>query len=325
MPITQVTQDPDALSLTVVGEYPVSRRRLWQAWVDPRQLEQFWGPPTWPATFTRHEVFPGGRSHYFMRGPDGTMSPGYWEFTCVQEGHSFEVINGFANQDETINEDLPTMRMSIRFEGDATSSRFIATTSYNSLEEMEQMVAMGMAEGMREAVSQMDAVLADLTTFSAEVPARAQLLGPHKVRISRVIDGPVDLVWRAHHEPNLLRTWLLGPDGWRMTVCEVATTPGQSYRYEWASDNNEPGFGFTGELLTMTAPFHEVTTEQMIGVQGEPSRNELTLSPFGKATLLTLVITYPSQEVRDMVLGTGMTEGMETSYRRLEREVLQAA
>ena len=324
MPITQVTQDPDSLTLTVVGEYPVSRRRLWQAWVDPRQLEQFWGPPTWPATFTRHEVFPGGRSHYFMRGPDGTVSPGYWEFISVQQGHFFEVINGFAHEDETIDADQPTMRMSIQFDGDTTSSRFIATTSYDSLAAMEQMVAMGMAEGMREAVSQMDAVLADLAGFSAELPARAQLLGPRKVRISRVIDGPVEMVWRAHHEPDLLRTWLLGPDGWRMTVCEVATEAGQSYRYEWANDNGEPGFGFTGELLTMTAPFHEVTTEQMIGVPGEPSRNELTLSPFGQGTLLTLVITYPSQEVRDMVLGTGMTEGMETSYRRLEQEVLEA-
>jgi len=190
---------------------------------------------------------------------------------------------------------------------------------------MEQMLAMGMAEGMREAVSQMDAVLADLAEFSADLPARAQLLGPRKVRISRVIGGPVDLVWRAHHEPDLLRTWQLGPEGWRMTVCEVATAPGQSYRYEWASDNGEPGFGFTGELVAMTAPFHEVTTEQMIGVPGEPAHNELTLSPMGKSTLLTLVITYPSQEVRDMVLGTGMTDGMEASYRRLEQEVLQAA
>src|SRR5699024_315179 len=249
---------------------------------------------------------------------------GYWEFISVQQGHFFEVINGFAHEDETIDADQPTMRMSIQFDGDATSSRFIATTSYDSLAAMEQMVAMSMAEGMREAVSQMDALLTDLAGYSAELPARAQLLGPRKVRISRVIDGPVEMVWRAHHVPDLLRTWLLGPDGWRMTVCEVATEPRQSYRYEWANDNGEPGFGFTGELLTMTSPFHEVTTGQMIGVPGEPSRNELTLSPFGQGTLLTLVITYPCQEVRDMVLGPGMTEGMKTAYRRLEQEVLEA-
>ena len=45
MPITTVQQDPHTLTLTVVGEFPVSRERLWEAWLDPRQLEQFWGPP----------------------------------------------------------------------------------------------------------------------------------------------------------------------------------------------------------------------------------------------------------------------------------------
>ncbi len=60
MPILSVSSNAEALSLTVVGEYPVPLDRLWAAWVDPRQLERFWGPPTWPATFTRHDMVPGG-------------------------------------------------------------------------------------------------------------------------------------------------------------------------------------------------------------------------------------------------------------------------
>ena len=74
MPITDVTTDPEALTLTITGEYPVPVERLWNAWADPRQLERFWGPPTWPATFTRHDMVEGGRSEYFMTGPDGTKS-----------------------------------------------------------------------------------------------------------------------------------------------------------------------------------------------------------------------------------------------------------
>ena len=64
MPVTSVDRDLDRLTLTITAEFPVPVRRLWDAYVDPRQLEKFWGPPTWPATFTRHDVFPGGRSDY---------------------------------------------------------------------------------------------------------------------------------------------------------------------------------------------------------------------------------------------------------------------
>ena len=71
MPITAVDRDPNALTLTITADFPVSRQRLWDAYADPRQLEKFWGPPGWPATFSRHDFTPGGFSHYYMTGPDG--------------------------------------------------------------------------------------------------------------------------------------------------------------------------------------------------------------------------------------------------------------
>lgn len=322
MPITTVHHDPEALTLTVIGEFPVRRDRLWQAWIDPRQLERFWGPPTWPATFTRHEVFVGGRSEYVMTGPNGERAGGYWEFTSVDPGHSFAVVDGFASPDGTADESLPRTQMSLTFEETETGSSFTAVSRFASLAELEQLIGMGMKEGMTEALSQMDGVLADLAAFSAGLATSAQILSETQVRVSRVIGGSVEQVWRAHHEPDLLRQWMLGPDGWRLTVCEVAKTVGDSYRYEWANDDGAPGFGFTGELLAISAPHHEVTTEAMIGIEGSGTRNELTLAAVDGGTLLTLVITYPSAEVRDAVLATGMTDGMETSYRRLENEVL---
>lgn len=75
-------------------------------------------------------------------------------------------------------------------------------------------------------------------------------------------------------------------------------------------------------MLESSAPYRSVTTEQMIGTDGPAVRNELTLVPVHGGTLLSIVITYPDKEVRNMILGTGMTKGMETSYQRLEREVL---
>ncbi|HSJ23706.1 MAG TPA: SRPBCC family protein [Longimicrobiales bacterium] len=324
MPITAVTSDAHALTVTVVGEYPVPVQRLWEAYADPRQLEKFWGPETWPATFTRHDMAAGGRSRYYMTGPDGSTSHGWWRFLAVDAGRGFEVEDGFAHEDGRPDDAMPSMRMVFTFEETASGSRFTSVTYFPSLEAMEQLAQMGMMEGLQSALGQLDRVVSDLTAFVAERATLAQVLNDTQVRISRVIRGPVDQVWRAHHEPALLQRWLLGPDGWTMPVCEVANDVGDSYRYEWEAEDGSNRFGFEGELLELEPPRRAVTTERMIGMDGPGTTNEMTLTPVGAGTLLCIVITYPNAEVRDMVLGTGMTDGMERSYGRLEEEVLAA-
>lgn len=325
MPVTSVHKDTSALTMTVVADFPVSRRRLWDAYADPRQIEQFWGPVEYPAKFLRHDMTVGGRSHYVMTGPTGDTSPGYWEFLSVDAPSSFEVRDGFANSDGTPNTEMPDMRMVFRFEETADGSRLTSTTHFNSVEQLEQLVEMGMEEGMLSAMSQIDTVVADLQSFAAGRTTEAQLLNDTQVRISRVIRGSVDQVWAAHNDEALLKRWLLGPEGWTMPVAQVATDVGDTYRYEWEDSNGENRFGFTGELLEVQAPYRSVTTEQMLDTDYPPTLNEMTLTPVADGTLLAIVITYPSAEVRDMVLGTGMTDGMETSYARLESTVLVAA
>lgn len=325
MPITSLTSDAKRLTLTLVGEYPVPVERLWDAWADPRQLERFWGPETWPATFTRHDMAEGGRSAYYMTGPDGTRAHGWWEFRTVEPGQRIEIEDGFAHEDGQPNEDMPTMRMTIRFEPTAEGSRFTSVTTFPSLEAMEQLLEMGMEEGLRSAVGKLDRVLADLSEFAATRPTEAQILSDTQVRISRVIRGPAEEVWRAHHEPDLLKRWLLGPDGWTMPVCKVATQVGESYRYEWEKEDGSERFGFEGDLVAFDPPHRAVTTERMIGMEGPGTVNEMTLTPVEGGTLLSIVITYPNAELRDTILGTGMVGGMEQSYARLEEEVLIAA
>ncbi len=323
MPVTSVTRDPDALTMTVVADFPAPVQRLWEAYVDPRQLERFWGPPSWPATFVRHDASPGGRSAYTMTGPDGESAGGYWEWLTLEPLKSFEVRDGFATPDGSPDPDLPVMHMRFRFEETGAGSRVTTTTRFGSLADLEQVLAMGIEEGLREAMGQMDAVLSDLSSFAAGQATTTQVLSETRVRISRVVRGSVEQVWRAHHEPELLQRWLLGPDGWTMPVCEVATSVGQRYRYEWARSDGDPeGFGFEGELLESVPPRRAVTTQRMIGLPGEATVNELTLSPVAAGTLLALVITFPDGATRDAALATGMTDGMETSYARLETDVL---
>lgn len=162
MPITSVMSDPQSLTLTVVGDYPVSVDRLWEAYSDPRQLERFWGPETWPAKFTRHDFVVGGRAHYTMTGPDGAQSSGRWKFLAIERPRLIEIEDGFAAADGTPDTTMRSMRMTFTFEPTATGARFKVVTRFASLESMEQLVKMGMVEGMRSAMGQLDAVLADL-------------------------------------------------------------------------------------------------------------------------------------------------------------------
>jgi uncharacterized protein YndB with AHSA1/START domain len=320
MPVTSITRDPSALTMTVVADFPVPVERIWDAYLDPRQLERFWGPPTYPATFTRHDAAPSGSSAYTMTGPEGDVSRGYWQWLSVEANKSFEVLDGFAHPDGSPNHELPSMRMVFEFEPTQAGSRVTTTTYFNTADELAQLLEMGMEEGMRAAMGQIDQVLTDLRSFAADLPTLAQVLSETQVRVSRFIQGPADLVWRAHHEKDLLQKWLLGPDGWAMPVCEVATAVGDSYRYEW--EKGQERFGFEGELLESAPPFRAVTTERMIGMPGPGTTNEMTLTPLAAGTLLSILITYPNTELRDLVLASGMTDGMETSYRRLEAEIL---
>lgn len=325
MPITEVVSNAQALTLTVDAEYPVPVERLWDAYADPRQLERFWGPVEWPATFTRHDMAVGGESHYYMTGPDGTRAGGWFRFTAVEPHRRIELVDGFTGDDGKPNRDMPTMTMTFTFEPTQSGSRFRNVTRFPSVEAMEKVLAMGMEEGLRSAMSQIDAVVADLKSFATDRVTESQYLDDTHVRVSRVIRGTVEQVWRAHHEPALMKRWMLGPDGWTMPVCNVATKVGEHYRYEWEKTDGSERFGFEGDVLEIDAPHRVVTTERMMDTDGPDVRNELTLTPVDGGTLMSLVLTYPSKELRDMILGTGMVGGMEKSYARLEREVLSAA
>ena len=283
MPVTSVDKDLEQLTLTIAAEFPVPARRLWDAYADPRQLEKFWGPPEWPATFTRHDMTPGGRSDYYMTGPDGSRARGYWEYLAVDEGRSFEVLDGFSHDDGSPNTDLPTMRAVFTFGESAAGSRLETVTYFNNLAELEQLLEMGMEEGTVAAMGQIDAVVTDDTTFAPGSGTQAQFLDDRTVRVSRVLCGTPQQVWDAHHDPALLGRWFYGPDGWTLTACEVASAAGQAIRYEWAPAEGVEGepFALTGRLVSTDPPHREVFTETMEGADAPPTHNEQTLTAVG--------------------------------------------
>lgn len=162
MTVTAVHKDPHALSMTLDAEFEATPERVWQLWSDPRQLEQWWGPPTYPATVTRHELTPGGRVEYHMTGPEGDQPRAYWDVQEVDPPHSLTVRDGFANEDGSPNTDMPVNEFQVTIEEvGAGRTRMSIVTKFPSTTAMEQLIAMGMEEGMTQAVGQIDAILAD--------------------------------------------------------------------------------------------------------------------------------------------------------------------
>jgi uncharacterized protein YndB with AHSA1/START domain len=162
MTVTAVRKDPQALTMTVDAEFDASPDRVWQLWADPRQLERWWGPPGYPATFTKHDLAPGSRVDYHMTTPEGDQPKGYWDIVETDAPHRLVVRDGFANDDGTPNTDLPAGQMRVTLEEIGTGrTRMSIESIFPSAEAMEQVLAMGQEEGMKEALGQIDAILAE--------------------------------------------------------------------------------------------------------------------------------------------------------------------
>jgi len=160
MPVLETQTDTENLTLTIVSEIDATPDRAWQLWADPRQLEQWWGPPTWPATFARHELRPGGECRYYMTGPDGTKAHGWWSIVETEEPSRLVFRDGFSGEDgePTDPADYVTGTVTIAAAGDR--SRMTIQTRFQTAEQLSSMAEMGMVEGMTQAMGQMDALVA---------------------------------------------------------------------------------------------------------------------------------------------------------------------
>ena len=160
MTVSSVRKDPAAMTMTITAEFDAPIGRVWQLWSDPRQLERWWGPPTYPATVVEHDLSPGGRVSYFMTGPEGDTSGGWWRILAVEAPRRLEFEDGFADDTGQPNPDMPVMTIRVTLdETSAGSTRMEVETTFPSTEAMDQMLSMGMEEGMASAIGQIDELI----------------------------------------------------------------------------------------------------------------------------------------------------------------------
>ena len=155
-------------------------------------------------------------------------------------------------------------------------------------------------------------------------PAEVSTPSDREVLVKRSFDAPVNLVWQAYTDPALMRRWLTAMPGWSMPVCEMATHVGGKYRWRWRENESGQEFGFTGEMLEVALHSKIVHTQiydpgDMGGsMGGEPSIITVTFNESHGVTNVATSIKYASQADRDAAFSTGMTDGMEMSYKQLD-------
>lgn len=160
MPVISATPDTDNLTLTIVAEFAAPVERVWQIYADPRQLEQIWGPPTFPATFVDFDFTPGGRATYYMTSPDGEKFGGWWQFTAIDAPSSLAFTDGFADADLQPAEGMPVATNVFEFSADGDGTRVVYTSVYSSAEDLQKVLDMGVIEGSSQAINQIDAFVA---------------------------------------------------------------------------------------------------------------------------------------------------------------------
>ena len=155
MTVSSVEKDFERLSLTLTADFDAPVERVWQLWADPRQLERWWGPPTYPATFERHDLEPGGEVTYFMTGPSGEKIRGWWRVTSVQAPTALDFTDGFAGSTS------PVTTVNVRLADHAGGTRMVLRFTFESREHMDQLERGGAFAVFPQSVGQMDVVLTE--------------------------------------------------------------------------------------------------------------------------------------------------------------------
>jgi uncharacterized protein YndB with AHSA1/START domain len=160
MSVTSVDTDYDNLTITLIADFDAPIDRVWGLWSDPRKLERWLGPPSYPATVEKHDLTRGGEIAFFMTGPEGDKSRGVWRVTAVDPPSSLEYTDVFTDADGRPIADMPVSRGKVKLTDRDVGTRMEIQLTLESREDMENLLSTGVEQGLRQAVGEMDALLA---------------------------------------------------------------------------------------------------------------------------------------------------------------------
>lgn len=160
MPVTETFHDEDTRTLTLIAEFAAPPERVWDIYADPRQLEQVWGPPTYPATVVDHSLDPGGRVTYYMTSPEGEKFRGLWEIVSADRPNRLEFRDYFADESFQAVESMPGSTNIYTFAASEGGTTVTYESVFDTAEGLKTVLEMGVVEGSTGAINQIDELLA---------------------------------------------------------------------------------------------------------------------------------------------------------------------
>lgn len=287
------------------------RELVWDAFTDPEQVVQWWGPRGFTTTTREMRVAPGGIWRFVMHGPDGVDYENRIEFTDIVKPERLAYCH--AGEGEADDVQFSTV---VTFEAHPTGTEVTLRMEFAS------------ADGRARVIDKYDAVegglqhIARLVRHVTSDPGHGDftraLPSERQICFRRVFDAPRDLVFQALTTPAMISQWLLGPPGWTMPVCEVDLRVGGAYRFVWRNaDGVEMGVrGVCKELVHREC----ISWTEAFDDSWYPGEALIThtLADVDGATELTLTLQYESGDARDAVLQSPMDVGLNASFGRLD-------
>ncbi len=148
--------------LTVTRKFNAPLDLVWSAWTEAELLDQWWAPKPWKSVTKSMDFKEGGQRVYAMVGPEGEEHWCITKYKTISTHISFSGEDAFGDEEGNINKDFPIGRFNNRFEENSKVTTVLIVTKYASEEHLQQIIQMGMKEGLSMAFENLDAVLKDL-------------------------------------------------------------------------------------------------------------------------------------------------------------------
>ena len=279
--------EPEAARLTVSRDFAGPRALVWECHTRPELLQRWFAPRPYEIRTKSHDLAPGGHWLFAMVAPDGSEHWSRIDYRSVTAPEGYTARDCFCDADGVPLADMPAGDWEVTFAETGTGTRVVTRISYATPEDLAQVVAMGMEEGMGIAQSQLDRVLAEMTGA-----ARFEA-----VTIAALVEAPAETVWARYTGPEHITRWNQASDDWWCPSARVELRVGGAHVARMEARDGSMGFDFEA-VYDEVAPPHALAM-----TLGDGRRVRVTFVPEGAATRVTTVFdaegSHPVEMQRD--------------------------
>jgi uncharacterized protein YndB with AHSA1/START domain len=302
------------IRITRLYDAPVDA--VWDAWTDPEQTAQWWGPRGFTLTTHSKDLRPGGSWNYTMHGPDGVDYPNKTKYFEV-ETHSKLVYDHGGSDDRP-----PMFRVTVLF------------SEVDGKTRMDMTMTLPTPEAAEETRKFIKKAGGDATWDRLAEYLEKESTGKEKFVINRAFDAPLDVMFQMWTDPKHFSQWL-PPTGFNMEFIRCDIKPGGSGFYCMTGDGNMKMFGRV-EYLEIEKPDRLVYTQQFCDENEKVARHPMVSTwPETMLTVVQLTAEGPDrtrvtvtwepygpttrEELETFIKAkAGMTQGWTGSFDKLE-------